>query len=144
MKKQNDDIQLGIHVHGNITLQSATFNALPPTDIEQNMVVSDEISYSNVSLKGFTLTYTRRAYLNPKSFFEVSVVYTSTVVFDDDAGVKILQTQERVQKWIEGNAVRIVNTFYLPGRASLLISNMSSAAGFEPIISQPSFIANKQ
>lgn len=142
--KPSEDLQLGVHVRGNVVLKEARYLSLPSINGDQQMKVHDDISYSNVSLNGFSLLYTRKVCLHPESFFEVSVAYASDVVFEDEAGHKVLKTPERVHQWIEDNIIRIVNTFYLPDKASLLISSISSSAGFEPIITQPTYLPSQE
>ena len=139
-EKENNDVQLGIHVHGTILLQEARYQAFPQGTADQQVEIFDEILHTDVSQKGFRLLYSRRIRFSPSAFFEISVTYQSDVEFDDDAGKKKLGSTEKIEEWIKNNVVRITNTFYLPAKASHLIANTCESAGFAPLVTQPTYL----
>lgn len=138
---EKNDVQLGIHVHGSIVLQEARYQIFPEGDANQSIDIHDEILRTEITLAGFRLLYSRKVRFTPSAFFEISVTYQSDITFDDDAGKKVLKTEEKTIEWIKNNEVRIVNTFGIPSKASHLISSLCEGAGFTPIITQPSYIS---
>ncbi len=137
------DIQMGVHVHGNLALKEAHYQLLPMGNGKEQMILNDEIIHSEITLDGFKLLYSRKMRLSPSAFFEMSVVYESVITFDDNAGREVLKTLECVEEWVQNNQIRIVNTFNLPSKASHLLADISEGAGFVPIVTQPSYASSE-
>ncbi len=142
-KERKEDVQLGIHVHGTVVLNEASFKTLPFGNPDQLFETNDEILVSDVSLNGFKLRYSRKVSFSPSAFFEVLVVFTSDVSFDEEAGIKVLKDLNKTNEWIENNKIRIVNSFYFPAKSSSIISNLTEGAGFNPVITPPYYSKNK-
>ena len=138
-----NDKQMGIHVKGLIELREARFLSFPPGSEDQQIDIKDSINVSNPTLHGFRLSFTRTMQFHPSAYFEIIVTYQSDVEFEDDAGIAKLKTVEAVKAWADNNVVRIINTFALPSKASLLASNLLQSAGFNPLITQPTCIEHE-
>lgn len=121
-----------------ISLSKAYFNEIRNAENEgpYQIQMVDEIKDFSYSNKVVKLNYCRRVSLIPKSLFEVLVEfsYTAVAIVDSDLAKK---SDEEIAKMILEKAEKLVNQTNMPSIASLIISNLTSVNGDNPLVTPP-------
>ncbi len=121
-----------------INLVNITYNSidLSSEDSNFNIHCQDSLKTKLNGDRSLSAFFTRKVFLDPKALFELSVTYEAVMDIDEDSKDEINDID--FDKEISENGEDIL--MILASKCSLLISQITSASGQNPIITPPNFI----
>lgn len=107
--------------------------------LQTTLKVNVKDSFKNVNVEGqdIQFTYIRKACLDPASIFEVVVEMSYSSRFDDESYKLFI---EKNRSLTNDDLINIVNNTNMPQTASMIISNLTSVNGGNPLITVPAFV----
>ncbi len=123
-----------------MALEKATFERKDFITKTIKVLIIDEIE--NLSIDGQSLSFLvkRKVTLDPQSVFNLEIVFSYSASIDEET-FKTMQSDGK--ELTESNLISIVNNSYIPQTASMIISNLTSINGGNPLITPPVFCKNK-
>ena len=118
-------------------LLEVRFKALTPIDGRLSMKIDDLIEPTDIRDDGFTLTFSRHVHLEPESMFDILVSFEVRCVFDDAAKSFFKSRTNDIQPFIEKSKDTIIRKKNIGNQASLLIGQLTSYQGMNPVILPP-------
>lgn len=118
------------------SLKSINYKTIESQEIFDTIELncSDEINSINIE-NGLELTFSRKVFFIPKCMYELTVTYSVKLFFVDNT--KEINCEELLDNLKNEENVYLSNII---SRASLLISDITSSYGQNPVITPPVFI----
>lgn len=118
-------------------LTKVEFNKLPNVSSNYKVRVKNEISPKSIDASGFTLNARRHLFFEPKGAFEIRIEYDITCTFDRASSEFYNGNLDDISKLIEKRKIEIFNSLDVGNLMSILISQISLANNYKPLIVPP-------
>lgn len=130
---QKENVKL---INQRIALEKVVFEKKEFLQTTLKVNVKDSLININTTGQDISFTYVRKACLDPASIFEVVVEISYSSKFDDESYKLFLEKNKPLTK---DDLINIVNNTIIPQTASMIISNLTSVNGGNPLITVPGF-----
>lgn len=120
-----------------MALEMATFEKKDLVSKRTKAIVKDSIENIKIQGPSISFFFKRKADLEPASIFTLEIIFSYSASIDEES-FKMMQQEGKSLS--DSDFIGIVNNTAIPQNASLIISNLTSINGGNPLITPPMFI----
>lgn len=120
-----------------MALEMATFEKKELVSKRTKAIVKDSIENIKIQGPSISFLFKRKADLEPASIFTLEIIFSYSASIDEES-FKMMQQEGKSLS--DSDFIGIVNNTAIPQNASLIISNLTSINGGNPLITPPMFI----
>lgn len=120
-----------------MSLEKATFEKKELVSKTTKAIIKDSIEDVKIEGPNFSFLFKRKVDLEPTSIFSLVIIFSYSASIDGES-FTMMQNEEKSLS--DSDFIKIVNNTTIPQNASLIISNLTSINGGNPLITPPIFI----
>lgn len=124
-------------INQKISLEKAFFEKKNFVQETVNVIAFDRIENFQVIGQLIKFNFVRTVTLDPTSLFDVEVIFGYEAKIDDESFIAITNEKRELKA---DDAIKFVNNTNIPQVAAMIIANLTSINGANPLITAPIFI----